>query len=319
MYTKSDPGEFAHFVQTQSMNTYKARITPTQTQIKELLGINSDVLTPAHLQTTNIIDDPMLPLADTTKKSLNFDEAIGTDSQLLHDLPDKDKWTLLLRWHYRLGRLPFKTLINLAKQGLINQQLATINEPPLCLGYQYGKQVHRAWRTKENKKLRKRRLHKAKQPGEVVSTDTMNSRSVPGLVAQLQGRPSHQRYRYAAVFVDHYSDLDYVHFHHHNDAASVIEGKLAFKRFAATYDIQIKHYHCDNGIFADTDFKAACQASNQTITYCGVNAHQKCIRDLRDSARSMLLLAQHNWPEAITPHLWGFAMSYASQIRQHTP
>ena len=100
MYTKSDPGEFAHFVQTQSMNTYEARITPTQTQIEELLRINSDVLTPAHLQTTNIIDDPMLPLADTTKKSLNFDEAIGTDSQLLHDLPDKDKQTLLLRWHY---------------------------------------------------------------------------------------------------------------------------------------------------------------------------------------------------------------------------
>ena len=151
MYTKTDPGEFAHFVQTQSMSTYEACIAPTQTQIEELLRINSDILTPTHLQTTNIVDNPMLPLADTTKKSLNFDEAIGTDSQLLHDLPDKDKRTLLLRWHYRLGHLPFKTLINLAKQGLIDQRLATINKPPLCPGCQYGKQVRRAWRTKANK------------------------------------------------------------------------------------------------------------------------------------------------------------------------
>ena len=102
MYTKTDTSEFAHFVQTQSMSTYEARITPTQAQIDELLQVNPDTLTPAHLRTTTIIEDPMQPLADTTKKSLNFDEVIGTDSQLLQDLPEKDKQTLLLRWHYRL-------------------------------------------------------------------------------------------------------------------------------------------------------------------------------------------------------------------------
>ena len=97
------------------------------------------MLTPAHLPPTHVIKDPMQPLADTTKKSLNFDEAIGTDLQLLEHLPEKDKQTLLLRWHYRLGHLPFRTLINLAKQGLIDQWLATIIEPPLCPGCQYGK------------------------------------------------------------------------------------------------------------------------------------------------------------------------------------
>ena len=90
-------------------------------QMKELLRINPDTLTPAHLQTKPIVEDPMQPLADTTKKSLNFDEAFGTDLQLLQDLPEKDKQTLLLRWHYRLGHLPFRTIINLAKQGLIDQ------------------------------------------------------------------------------------------------------------------------------------------------------------------------------------------------------
>ena len=32
----------------------------------------------------------------------------------------------------------------------------------------------------------------------------------------------------------------------------------------------------------------------------------------------MLILAKHNWPAAITPHLWGFAMTYAAMIRGST-
>ena len=32
----------------------------------------------------------------------------------------------------------------------------------------------------------------------------------------------------------------------------------------------------------------------------------------------MLILAKHNWPGAITPHLWGFAMTYATMIRGST-
>ena len=153
MYTRTDCTEFAHYVQSQRMTTYEARITPTQTQMRELLRIESDALTRGHLVNTQLPDDPLLPLADTDKKSLNFDEAIGTDSQLIHELPEKDKKSLLLRWHYRLGHLPFGTLQNLAKQGIIDPRLATIQEPPMCAGCQYEKQTRRAWRTKINKKL----------------------------------------------------------------------------------------------------------------------------------------------------------------------
>lgn len=32
----------------------------------------------------------------------------------------------------------------------------------------------------------------------------------------------------------------------------------------------------------------------------------------------MILLAKHNCPGAITPHLWGFALHYASVIRRNT-
>ena len=83
MYTKTDRSEFAHYIQTQQMTTYEARITPTQTQMRELLQIDLEALTPGHLINTQLPHDPLLPLADTTKKSLNFDESIGTDSQLV--------------------------------------------------------------------------------------------------------------------------------------------------------------------------------------------------------------------------------------------
>ena len=211
----------------------------------------------------------------------------------------------------------------MAKHKLIDPTLAKI-EPPMCAGCSYGQQSRRAWRTKPNKKLRKQQIKPAHSPGQTVSVDTMSSISVPGLVPQLRGTPSLRRYHYATVFVDHFSRLDYVHLHECNTAEAILEGKLAFKRFAASHDVQIRHYQCDNGVFADRDFVASCVANRQTYSFCGTNAHhqngvvERRIRTLRDSARSMLLLAKHNWPDAITPHLWPFALHHASLICRHT-
>jgi len=35
-----------------------------------------------------------------------------------------------------------------------------------------------------------------------------------------------------------------------------IEAKRSFERFAEQHGVRIEHYHCDNGRFADNDFKA---------------------------------------------------------------
>ena len=37
--------------------------------------------------------------------------------------------------------------------------------------------------------------------------------------------------------------------------------------------MKIRHYHCDNGIFADNKFQVACNAAGQTISFFGVNAY----------------------------------------------
>jgi hypothetical protein len=60
----------------------------------------------------------------------------------------------------------------------------------------------------------------------------------------------------------------------------------------------IKHYHADNGRFADNAFMQSVAESGQTISFCGVNAHfqngiaEKRIRDLSEQARKQLLHAK---------------------------
>ena len=68
----------------------------------------------------------------------------------------------------------------------------------------------------------------------------MSSVSVPGLKAQLRGRPTLSRYHYATVFVDHFSGIEFVHLHEINDAdSSIIEGKLEFEWFANGHGVLI--------------------------------------------------------------------------------
>ena len=52
-----------------------------------------------------------------------------------------------------------------------------------------------------------------------------------------------------------------------------LEAKQAFEALALSHDITTKHYHCDNGHFADNDFVQAILHSKQTVSYSGVNAH----------------------------------------------
>ena len=57
------------------------------------------------------------------------------------------------------------------------------------------------------------------------------------------------------------------------NAASTVEEKEAFERLSHSYNVPVKHYHCDNGLFDTKLFKLSIQKSGQTITFCGVNVH----------------------------------------------
>ena len=65
-----------------------------------------------------------------------------------------------------------------------------------------------------------------------------------------------------------------------------VQAKIAFERYSEERGVHIRHYHADNGRFADKGFIDNCQLNNQCLTYGGVNAHfqngiaKKRIRDL---------------------------------------
>ena len=93
--------------------------------------------------------------------------------------------------------------------------------------------------------------------------------------------------------------------------------KKAFEAHCCNNGVKVKHYHGDNGRFADNMWLKDVEEQGQTISYCGVNAHyqngiaEKRIRDLTERARKMLLHAKSRWPEAITVNLWPYAIRAA--------
>ncbi len=220
----------------------------------------------------------------------------------------------LMRWHHRLAHLYFKDLKILAEQGDIPRKLANVS-PPKCAGCLFGAMTKQRTRDKGEK----RSIFTATKPGEVVSVDTMQSNEL-GFIAQAKGTLTTHRYKYATIFVDHFSRLRFIHLHRSNTSAEIVQAKHAFERFSYDHGVSIKQYHCDNGRFADKGFIAACEAKGQRISFCGVNAHfqngiaEKAIRDITEAARKILLHAKVRWPHAIDLALWPYAMRYAVHI-----
>ena len=153
----------------------------------------------------------------------------------------------------------------------------------------------------------------------MVSVDQLES-PVPGFVPIARGQPTTNRYRGASVFADHASGFTYVHLHQALTTQETLDAKHAFERVAHQHAVRIMHYHCDNGHFADRAFLDDVRKAGQTITFCGVGTHhqngvaERCIRDITESARTMLWHAAHRWPKTITSNLWPQALKHATNI-----
>jgi hypothetical protein len=163
---------------------------------------------------------------------------------------------------------------------------------------------------------------KTTKPGECVSVDQLDA-TIPGLIAQLKGIPTIKRYKYATVFVDHFSRLGYVYLQQSLSSEDTIKAKTSFEIFASTYGVKVSHYHADNGRFADNAFRQDLERNNQTIS--AVNAHwqngiaEKHIRDLTENDRNMLLFAQRRWSDAIRANLWPYALRMANTVFNNVP
>ena len=221
--------------------------------------------------------------------------------------------------HERLGHFSFPKLQMLARVGLIPRDLADIPYPT-CPGCAYGKAHRKPFRTKSQRG----QLRQATQPGEVVSMDQLISPTA-GFVPTHRGTPTTQRYIGATVFVDHYSDFTYVHLMTKLNAETTVEAKRAFERLAQSHGVTIRHYHSDNGLFDTKLFKESVDQSNQTLSFCGPNAHhqngkaENRIKDITTHARTALLHTAHRWPKAVNAHLWPAALKHYTNVRNSLP
>jgi hypothetical protein len=185
----------------------------------------------------------------------------------------------------------------------------------------FGKQTRRPWRTKGSTKDTK--VGKATCPGEFLSVDQLESSS-PGLVGQLKGKLTTKRYEVATVFVNHFSDLSYVHLQLSTSADDTLQAKFEFEKYARTHGVTIRQYHADNGRFSDNSWRNDVLSKGQLLKFCGVGPHhqngraEKRIRDIQDLARTSLIYANHRWPDAIDATLCPYALRHANDLINRT-
>ena len=245
------------------------------------------------------------------------------DTSILLDEEDRQASTPeaeLLIAHYRFQHISFSKLQEMARQGILPRKLAHCKIPS-CSACLYGKATKIAWRSKLGKHTTERKTLK---PGEVISVDQMVS-PVPGLIAQMVGFLTRQRYKYATVFVDQASRMGFVYLHKTCSAEETIEAKRAFEQYAENRGVKGQAYHADNGIFKAKKWVEECRQRKQDLAFAGVNAHhqngiaERRIRELQETTRAMLIHATKRWPGVVTIHLWPYAIRMANQAYNATP
>ena len=119
------------------------------------------------------------------------------------------------------------------------------------------------WKGKEESQDQKNRKEEIiRSPGELISVDQMNS-SDPGLVAQMTGNPTRERYQVATIFVDKATGFSQVYPQKSTSAQETIESKRQFEIYSRNNGVEIKSYRSDNGIFATKEWKQECNNNNQ--------------------------------------------------------
>mmetsp|Transcript_9964 Transcript_9964/g.14099 ORF Transcript_9964/g.14099 Transcript_9964/m.14099 type:complete len:147 (+) Transcript_9964:2-442(+) len=141
----------------------------------------------------------------------------------------------------------------------------------------------------------------------------------------MKGNPTHQRYKFATVFVDHFSGYVYQFYNPTLTSAETVIAKRALEAHLNSYGVKVQCYHTDNGRFADKAFIEDVESQGQTISMCRVNVHwqngivEKMICDLTEGTRKMLLHLQVRWKKAFSPDLWPLAFRKEADRRNFVP
>ena len=210
---------------TKQMNIFTTRVIPDEEddesfQPKEPIeSATQDETDP--VKTT---DEVMTEVPQTSIVDMGPVTHVIPDDQELTSLDPHDE---LLRWHYCLGHLPFDHIRHLASKGQLPKRLLSCKKP-FCSACQYGKMTKRPWRVKgDNKKATKT----VTRPRQIVLVDQLES-NTPGLITQLKGKLTQQRYKYATVFVDQFSGYTFVYLQKRLTSEETVMAKHAFESSA---------------------------------------------------------------------------------------
>jgi hypothetical protein len=267
---------------------------------------------------------PTTNITPTSEKTTYFslDGPLETTVMEDEEVNMSDIQSELMHWHYRLGHLSYRKLKRMALAHEIPYRLRNAR-PFRCSACMFSKATKKPWRTKAP--VNQRVVPTITAPGDCVSVDQLESKT-PGFVGQMKS-PVMTKHRYTAatVFVDQFSRLSFVYLQYSTTGEETVKAKHAFEAFAGSHGVTIRHYHADNGRFADNLFRNDCEKQHQTQSFCGVNAHwqngiaERHIRAHQETARTMLMHAKRRWPKAVETYLWPYALRMASDISRYTP
>ena len=146
----------------------------------------------------------------------------------------------LLMWHYRLGHFFFKIIKAMAEVGLLTKKLAKVTIPK-CAGCMFFATTKKPWRSKgRNAGGQIGRIIKITRPGQCIFVDMLESPQV-GLIAHTKGRLTKKRYICATIFVNHFSDLKYVHCMSKITSEETMYAKKSFERHAEGFNVRVEH------------------------------------------------------------------------------
>ena len=192
-------------------------------------------------------------------------------------------------------------------------------DPLICLACKLGK-AHQLTRSRNNTII----PDSITKPGDLIHTDQAES-ATPGRPMTISGKNNKIKVTVFTVFVDSISKKIFVEFQTSTNAEQTLKGKHRLEQSAAAFDVKIKHYRVDNGVFKSKEFKLDIEKQNQRISYSGVGAKwqngvaERYIRTITERARTMLLHASTRWPDVITTELWTYAVNHAVDKWNCTP
>ena len=131
----------------------------------------------------------------------------------------------------------------------------------VCCACQFDQAHRRPWHVK-GKKSRSTRKPEHKEPGDGVSVDQIIS-AQPGLIPQMSGFLTNKQIWGCTTFVDHVSNFVYIHLMRDFTLSETLFAKTAWEKLLAQAGHMVKHYHANNGQFADNGFLSAVNSKDQ--------------------------------------------------------